>query len=91
MIGINKSIESAIILEMVRQNNKWGARRKLSNGTWHLILSEEVGEAAEAILKGENAALGHSLREELVQTTAVLLQWLMAIDEDRILGGEDDK
>lgn len=66
----------AILAERKRQDDKWGAHRRLPLSTWHLILSEEVGEVAEAVLD-RNA----NLRAELVQVAAVAVAWLEALEE----------
>jgi len=60
-----------IIEERKRQDEKWGANRNLEDMEWLTILVEEVGESAEAILKGLP-----ELKDEIVQIAAVALAWL---------------
>lgn len=43
-------IMQLIVLECQRQTEKWG-RQTHPNGFWLLILTEELGEASEALLK----------------------------------------
>lgn len=80
--------------ERSRQDLKWGTKfadRTLDR--WHTILSEEVGEVAEAIMEVDHAsgvnrrleALQH-LADEVTQVAAVavsILEWL-ASQRDRI-------
>ena len=65
--------------ERARQTKKWG-RQKHSNATWNLILNEEVGEVAKAILEAEEG----TVTNELVQVIAVAVAWL----EDHLERGE---
>lgn len=48
--------------------------------TWYLILAEEVGEVAQAILDRD---LPHT-REELIQVAAVAVAIVEAIDDGRV-------
>lgn len=66
-----------VLIEMRRQDEKWGANRILPALLWNAILGEEVGEVSKAILEEEG------LREELVQVAAVALQWIENIDRNR--------
>jgi NTP pyrophosphatase (non-canonical NTP hydrolase) len=68
-------IIDAIILEMVRQDEKWGSQRHLDPDKWNTILGEEVGEVAHAVNEHDRA----NLIEELVQVAAVCVQWLKAL------------
>ena len=83
-----------IAAERGRQDEKWGPDHRQVNSVWGLILTEEVGEAAEAAL--EVFAPGDSdeffkarehLREELVQVAAVAVAWLEALDANRAWQG----
>lgn len=65
-------------MEMARQDTLHGANRIMSNDRWHLILSEETGEVARAILEEEGKA---HLIEELIQCGAVITQWIMALQK----------
>ena len=57
--------------ERQRQDDKWGADRMLDNYVWLAILTEEVGEAAEATLKELP-----EVEKEVVQIAAVAVAWL---------------
>jgi NTP pyrophosphatase (non-canonical NTP hydrolase) len=61
--------------ERKRQDAKWGADRELDDFVWLAILTEEVGETSEAILKDML-----SKRKELVQVAAVAVAWLECLD-----------
>ena len=62
-----QDIWSRILLERARQDEKFGAQRKLSPKDWLTILVEEVGEVAESILEGDIK----NYPVELVQVAAV--------------------
>jgi len=71
MIDVN----SAVMDERIRQNNKWGHQRH-TLGAWLAILTEEVGEVATAV----QGQMGHTsvketdpnnLYEELIHVAAV--------------------
>lgn len=66
-----------VAAERARQDAKWGVQRH-DPARWHLILSEEVGEVAEAILKGGPV----EAFEELVQVAAVAVAWLEHMIEE---------
>ncbi len=62
-----------VIAERKRQDAKWGRDFLTRNDDrWLAILTEEVGEAAQAILKGDEA----NLLEEVMQCAAVCFAWL---------------
>ena len=63
--------------ERTRQILKWGDRRMLSNWTWIAVISEEVGEIAEAMLKGKLPDIHY----EIVHVAAVAVAWLEDILE----------
>lgn len=64
--------------ERIRQDAKWGSNRRLPDERWLTILTEEVGEAAKALLDGEANGLS-----EVVQIAAVALAWIeMHVRED---------
>lgn len=71
-----------VLEERHRQDVKWGVQHH-SIYKWLAILSEEVGEAAEAMLDAERTGraddIAH-LREELVQTAAVAVEMVEALD-----------
>lgn len=76
----------SVLDEWRRQNEMWGVR-KHNLATWHAIVSEELGEAAEAILKRkhrkdtESIHIGH-VRDEFVQVAATALQVVQYIDRE---------
>lgn len=57
--------------EVERQKVKWGIQNH-SNWVWLLILLEEIGEVADAMLKGDKDAI----TAELIQCAAVIVSWL---------------
>lgn len=57
----------AILAERRRQDEKWGADRQQSHELWLTIMTEELGELAEAILKGESK----NIWKELIHVLAV--------------------
>lgn len=67
-----------IMEERARQDLKWGANRDLADLEWLAILTEEIGEAAEAVLNGRDRR-GNGLGDEVVQVAAVALAWLEAL------------
>ena len=72
----------AVLLERERQEKKWGPLGEIRNRSldrWLTILTEEVGEVANAILERDRLAV----RDELVQVAAVALSILdsRAFDE----------
>ena len=80
---MNHHVSDWIIHERDKQDAKWGANRKLHPLEWNVILGEEVGEVARAILEGgldcEDVEHRMRLREELVQVAAVAVAWLEAL------------
>jgi NTP pyrophosphatase (non-canonical NTP hydrolase) len=75
MDDVMKDVLRLVEDEMKRQDEKWGVGREQHDMVWLTILTEEVGETAETILKKEPT---HT-QEELVQVTAVCMQWLKEI------------
>lgn len=71
------TVIQAVLNERERQDAKFGPQRRLNPGLWHLILSEEVGEVAEASLDIRHPDAGLTqfkhLRDELVQVAAVAI------------------
>ncbi len=74
------------MMEIAKERNlqidKWGAEQSHSPAEWMLILMEEMGELAEAILKhgGDTEdMLTRQGKDELRQVAAVAIAWL----EDR--------
>lgn len=70
--------------EMKRQDEKWGADREQPDYVWLLILVEEIGEVAKAILERmfRDGPIS-DVDMEVLQTTAVGMQWLKDINRDR--------
>ena len=62
--------------ERERQLAKWGVQFHTPE-KWFLILSEEVGEVAKAILEGK----GEDSIAELVQVVAVIETWIESLEE----------
>jgi NTP pyrophosphatase (non-canonical NTP hydrolase) len=69
-----------VIAERLLQNEIWGEQNHEAP-VWLTILTEEVGEAAQALLHdlhgGDHA---DTLRDELVHVAAVTVQWIQCID-----------
>lgn len=68
-----------VMMERARQDRLWGANRNLPDLKWLAVLTEEVGEVAKAIL-GSPESVSLAIRNELVETCAVALAWLEAIE-----------
>lgn len=74
---IKQKVHEQVLEERKRQNKKWGHQLH-SNEKWLAILMEEVGEACQALQKGNFASKAtdaDNLLEELVQVTAVAHAW----------------
>lgn len=72
--------------ERLRQFQIWGDQRR-PDTEWMTILVEEVGEAAMAIMADQHNGNPHTtrphdknLRQELVQSAAVILAWIEDMD-----------
>jgi NTP pyrophosphatase (non-canonical NTP hydrolase) len=71
-----------VIEERFRQHKQWGDQSQHPDTTWLAILTEEVGECAQAALhNGFGGKARGTLREELVQVAAVAVAWIDAIDK----------
>ena len=83
-----------VLEERVEQDNEWGEQNH-SNEKWLTILTEEIGEAAEAALKLGWARAGNRdgakppydipaykqlLKDEIIDSMAVLMAWHECID-----------
>ena len=84
--GSHNTARYAVDAERKRQDAKWGVQDH-DHFMWYVILGEEFGELAEAMLdlhtaiaEGADIAVVqgrmHHVEEELVQVTAVGLSWL---------------
>lgn len=72
MTEIRKRIFEQIEAERARQMAKWGDQSHKPDGTWALILGEEIGEWMRACLEGDT---DHAV-EEMIQCLAVGTAWL---------------
>jgi len=71
-------IVQAVLAERDRQDEKWGRDFQGRNHAfWLAILMEEIGEAARAYLEHDRG----KLREELIQSAAVIFSWLEFFDD----------
>ena len=71
-----------IFNERQRQDIKWGEQNH-SNEWWMIILVEEIGELAEAMLNeqfGMSPDKPTSVRKELVEAVAGGIAWLECMD-----------
>lgn len=83
--------------ERVRQDRKWGEQNHVFP-IWLAILQEEIGEASQAWLKAtyeaetfsEARAHRTNLREELVQSAAVMVAMIECGDRNRWFVEEED-
>lgn len=85
-----RSAITAVEQERSRQTAKWGVQRH-SFPMWIAVLTEEVGEFAQAVLKGREEALNSATRiprswlvqqrEEAVQCAAVAVAIVEHLDE----------
>jgi NTP pyrophosphatase (non-canonical NTP hydrolase) len=66
-------------LERIAQLHKWGPQDH-SHDKWFTILGEEVGEIARAILEQDDK----NLRDELIQSAAVIFAWIQSMDQNKI-------
>ena len=78
MTEIQQAIMDMILAERECQDRKWGIQYH-KNPIWLAIAMEELGEVAKAIIQGHEAK--ENLKEEIVQTAAVLVAWLEMIEE----------
>lgn len=69
-----------ISAERDRQHDAWGDQQLHADATWLAILTEEVGEAAQATLHDEfGGKASGTLYAEVVQVAAVATAWLEAL------------
>ncbi|MBU9829864.1 MazG-like family protein [Rahnella sp. FC061912-K] len=84
-----RSALASVISEMDKQDSKWGLDRDQHPYVWQTILTEEVGELAQAILHDDfGGSHAGTARGEAVQIAAVALQIIEYYD--RIEGGRND-
>jgi len=72
---INPVILQDIERERERQETKWGEQNHLPEW-WQIILAEETGEAAKALLEGN----GEIYRAEMIQAAAVTIAAIESLD-----------
>lgn len=93
MTDFNETVDMAIpdiLTERERQNAKWGVQNH-DAPVWLAILTEEVGEAAQALLHDQFGGVhAGTLRDELVQVAAVAVQWIECIDRQDADAQDDD-
>jgi len=84
---INQTIFQEVANERVRQDEKWGADRNMPLLEWWAILSEEYGEVAHEVTdyhfethKATRGVYLNLMRAELIQTAAVCVAMIEAID-----------
>ena len=76
---------AAVVAERHRQDEKWGEQNH-DPAVWLAILTEEVGELAEAVLYDysggdeRNHTHSESMRAEAVQVAAVAVQFVEYLD-----------
>ena len=66
-----KFVFTILAKEVENQIEKWGYQHH-SNSVWLLILLEEIGEVADAMLKRDK----DQINAELIQCAAVIVSWL---------------
>lgn len=68
--------------ERERQDKRWGSPgpRNLGHDRWSLVLQEELGEVAMAVLDQQPE---QAVYDELVQVAAVAVAWLEAMEWKR--------
>jgi len=75
-----EDVLNLIRAERERQNKKWGEQNH-NDYRWLAILTEEVGEAAQAILHDEfGGSHAGTAKTELVHVAAVAVQWLECME-----------
>lgn len=72
-----------VLIERVRQDGLWGQQNH-PGPHWASILGEEFGEVCKALndTLSDRAPLEHDTRTELIQTAAVAVAWIEAIDRE---------
>jgi len=74
-------------LERFKQDQKWGDQSEKGDAVFCAILGEEFGEVCQAFLQEKPT---HEIREELVQTAAVAVQWIEILDRRASHAGEGE-
>ena len=81
-----KRIYQLIAEERQRQIDKWGDDRNLDPFVWLAVLSEELGEASQEVLKARSQ---EDLEKEIIQIAAVAVAWLEDLSEFPLDGHKD--
>ena len=71
MSAYREQVTATVCQEMDRQAKKWGEDRGKPARVLILVLIEEVGEVARAVLEGKDG----DLYKELIQVAAVASSW----------------
>ena len=81
-ITTQELVIQTIVDERQRQDAKWGQQNH-DDYRWLAILTEEVGELAQAALHDEfGGKAAGTLRAELIQVAAVAMSWLECLDRN---------
>ena len=79
-----ENVLNQIRAERERQNKKWGEQNH-DDYRWLAILTEEVGELAQAILHDEfGGSHAGTAKTELVHVAAVAVQWLECMERRQL-------
>ena len=79
-----EDVLNQIRAERERQNKKWGEQNH-DDYRWLAILTEEVGELAQAILHDEfGGSHAGTAKTELVHVAAVAVQWLECMERRQL-------
>ncbi|MCB8942523.1 MAG: hypothetical protein H6658_01985 [Ardenticatenaceae bacterium] len=74
------AIFQEIANERAKQDGKWGEQNH-DDYRWLAILTEEIGEVAQAALHDEfGGRAAGTLQDELIQVAAVAVSWLECIE-----------
>lgn len=75
MSWIKSMFKANVDVEQQRQVELWGVQNH-EDWKWFIILVEEIGEVAKAILEGRR----NDILNELVQCVAVIHSWIECLD-----------
>ncbi len=79
-----ENVVNQIRAERERQNKKWGEQNH-DDYRWLAILTEEVGELAQAILHDEfGGSHAGTAKTELIHVAAVAVQWLECMERRQL-------
>lgn len=80
-----------IALEREKQDVKWGEQNH-NDYVWLAILTEEIGEVAQAALHDEfGGKAAGTIKTELIQAAAVAVAWLECIERREAVEHEMDE